>query len=69
MKVEKDFNFYLQVLIAAFVGFFAVYPVVLDLLEERPKALDAFEISVAYTLIMVTLILLWSYYFSKKERQ
>lgn len=69
MKEEKDLKFYMKVLIAAFLGFFAVYPVVLDFLEKRSKALDAFIISVAFTLIMVILILLWSSHFSKKERQ
>jgi hypothetical protein len=69
MKEEKDFEFFKDVLITAFVSFFAVYPFVLDLLEKRSKALDAFIISVAFTLIMVILILLWSSHFSKKERQ
>lgn len=67
IKVEKDFEFYLEVLIAAFVGFFAVYPFVLDILDKRPNAVDAFILSAAFSIIIMISILFSATHLAKKK--
>ena len=67
IEVEKDFGFYVEVLIATFVSFFAVYPVVLDILDKRPNAVDGFYISVVFAFMMMVCILLIANHLAKKE--